>query len=174
MTSTLAQQASSLEQQVAQDIQTVAALLNDANATLRQLLQDSVQTMDAIINEEFNAELPSTTNIYQFNVPPQTRQWVQVNGIFVAIVVPTEVTAPTITVTNAWCLLGDTYINLNAVINSAAGTGGTALTNLGKLLDSNDQRLFTIVASANFPQGAYISALLTGLAIPATLGGKLT
>lgn len=134
-----------------------------------------VNTLDTVVYEHMTVELPTNQAYYSLALPPQTRQMERIDTVFAAIVFPAlpngnPVTAPTITLDNAYAMLGEQYVNLNAILNSSGGTGGAIPTPLGILLNEHDVRTFNIHATANFPQGAYLTAFCTGQTIPATLG----
>jgi hypothetical protein len=135
----------------------------------------AVTTLDTIVYEHDTVELPTGQAFYSLALKPQTRQMEQIDSVFAAITYPAlpggnPITAPTITLDNAYAQLGETLVNLNAILNSSGGTGGAIPTPLGVLLNEGSKRTFNIHATANFPQGAYLSCVLVGRTIPATLG----
>lgn len=137
-------------------------------------LMERVGTLDATIYEHDTQELPPTQAAFTLDLTAQTAQTEYIHGLFVAIVVPTLTAAPTITLTNAWAQLGSEYVNLNAILNSSGGTGGMLAGEKCRfILGAKSKRQVNIVASGNWPSGAFISFALFGEAIPTMDGGVL-
>lgn len=148
--------------------------INKQTDYLGRLISQSVDTVDTLIYEWETQELPTGATEFTVTVQPQTRQLERIDSLFVAIANPTLIAGGTITLDNAWAKLGNTYVNLNAIVNSAGGTGGAVPTPLGLLVNADDIRSFNIHATAPFPAGFFMSIALCGHAIPATLGEVLT
>lgn len=136
-------------------------------------LMHSVGTIDTVVYEHQTIQLDPGTSTATLNLDPQTAQTEFITGLFCSITVPNLVLAPTITVTNAWAKLGGEYINLNAIINSSGGVGGFVPGNFKFILSSKSTRQVNLVASADWPAGAYLSFALFGEAVPTMLGGVL-
>lgn len=149
------------------------AKLTDELRSLHREIARSVGTLDLIVYEHDTQQLPTGQDFFTLNLTPQTAQTELISGLFVAITVPDLVAAPTITITNAWAKIGGTYVNLNAVINSAAGTGGMLPGKYQFVLNSESSRQVNVVASADWPSGAYLSFALFGEALPTQDGGTL-
>lgn len=136
-------------------------------------LMHSVGTIDSVVFEHTSVALNPAVSIVTVNLPAQTAQTEFITGLYAAIVVPTLIAAPTITITNAWAKLGEEYVNLNALMNSAAGTGGMLPGNFKFILKSGNTRQLNLVASAVWPAGAFVSFALFGEAVPTMDGGVL-
>lgn len=168
------QETEKFNRMVASALGEVRTALNKSNEYLRSLLQYNVQTLDATIYEHESVPLPPAVSFFTHTLQPQTRQTELITGIFASITVPTSSSAPTITVTNAWAQVGDVYINLNAILNSSGGTGGTLPGSLNIIIRSESKRKIAIKASKTFPSTAILSFCLYGIAIPATFDEVLT
>lgn len=155
-------------------LQAIKSAIDKQTDYLTRYLAQAVDEIDAHIYEWTTEPLPVGDQFHTLTVLPQTRQLEQIDSVFVAIVNPTQAAGLTMTIDNAWAKLGPVYVNLNAIVNSAAGTGGAIPIPLGLLLESYNTRQFTIHATAPFAAGWYMSAALIGKAIPATLGEVLT
>lgn len=159
--------------------QEIAALRRELTQHLTQQramfqeLQRRVGILDSLIYEHDTQELPPTQSTFTLTLQPQTTQTEEIRGLFCSITVPTMAAAPTITLTNAWAQLGSDYINLNAILNSAAGTGGFLPGMFRFIISSKAARTCNIVASSNWPAGAYLSFALFGEAVPTMDGGVL-
>lgn len=134
-----------------------------------------VSTVDTMVYEHLTVPIPAGVQSFSLDVPAQTRQLERIDSVFCAITAPALnqdgiTTAPVVTLDNAYAQLGEDYVNLNAILNSSAGTGGTIPSKLGYLLNADDIRSFNVHATAVFPAGLYMTAVLTGATIPATLG----
>ena len=140
---------------------------------LKAQLQQTVQTLDTVVYEHDTQELPTTQNFFQIKLQPQTSQIELITGIFVAIVMPGTVSNTVITLDNAYAQLGPDYVNLNSVLNSQGAMGGMVPGLFSWVLRSDDIREATLVATQNWPAGAYMTFILFGTAIPATLGDVL-
>ena len=135
----------------------------------------AVSTVDTIVYEHDTQELPIGSQSFTLTLQPQTRQMEQIDTVFCAIVAPAVnqqsiTTAPTVTLDNAYAQLDSVYVNLNAIVNSSGGSGGAIPTPLGILLNSDSTRTFNIHATAPFVAGLFMTAVLVGRTIPATLG----
>ena len=140
---------------------------------MRSLLGGLVQTLDTIVYEHDTQELPPNEEVFTLNLEPQTVQLELITGIFAAVTVPDLTAAPTITITNAWAQLGSNLVNLNAILNSSGGTGGALPGNFSFILQADDKRQLNIVAIADWPKGSYVTFVLFGTTVPATLGEVL-
>jgi hypothetical protein len=161
------------EQRLEQLIEEMRDIAEQSEMFLQTQLQSSVQTLDTIVYEHDTVELPVGQETYSLKLQPQTSQVELITGIFAAITVPDLVAAPTITLTNAWAQLGRDLVNLNAILNSSGGTGGALPGNFSFILNADDKRTLNVVASADWPVGAYITYALFGVTVPATLGEVL-
>lgn len=155
---------------LASAISSLTSTLAKSDSYLAKYIGQAVDTVDTIIYEHFSQELPITAQEITVKVPAQTRQLERIESLYCAIVFPQSGAGPTITVDNAWAKIGDEYVNLNAIMNSSGGTGGS-LGHLGMLINEGASRTFYVHATGNFPINTYITAMLFGRAIPATLGG---
>lgn len=146
--------------------------LAEQRALFHQLMS-SVGTIDAQVFEHDTQELNPTVSTFTMDLPAQTAQTEFITGVYAAIVSPNLQAAPTITLENAWAQLGSDYINLNAVLNSSAGTGGILGGNYRFILRKGSVRELNLVASASWPAGAYVTFALFGIAVPTMNGGVL-
>lgn len=145
----------------------LAAHIAEQTALFRQL-HYLVATEDLIIYEHDTQQLPITQETFTLNLVAQTAQQELIKGVFAAVTVPTLVAAPTITITNAWANIGGNRINLNAILNSSGGTGGMLPGEYAFILNSESTRQLNIVASADWPAGAYVTFILFGTAMPSS------
>lgn len=163
------------EQALEQMMGNVEKLLEQSQAYLRSQLQASVQTLDTIVFEHDTQELPTGQSWFTLSLVPQTRQMELITGLFCAVTVPTPKTAaPTITIENAYAELGSDYVNLNAILNSLGSTGGSLPGNYAFLLNADAPRNVNLVASGDWPQGAFLTFCLFGTTVPAMFGEVLT
>jgi hypothetical protein len=146
--------------------------LQEQSVILRSLLSAEVQTLDSIVYEHDTQELPTTTATFTLTLPPQTSQTELIEGLYIGISSPTLLASPALTIDNAWASLGDTIIDLRALL-APNGTGGNLPGKMKIILAPSDVRAFTIVAHAHFPKTLSITAHLYGRTVPATLGGAL-
>jgi hypothetical protein len=161
------------EQAVEQALEQMVDLAEQSQVYLRSQLQASVQTLDTIVYEHDTVELPTTADVYTLNLPPQTVQMELITGIFCSITNPTLTTGATIDITNAWALLGEAQVNLNAIINSSGGSGGAVPGNFAFLLNADSKRQVNIVSSSDWPEDSYLTFALFGTTVPATLAEVL-
>lgn len=142
-------------------------------ASLARAITHLVGTEDLIVYEHETVNLNPAVSTETLNLQPQTAQQELITGLFCAITVPDLVAGPTITISNAWAKLGDLYLNLNAIINSAAGTGGVLPGELGIILNSQSTRQINLVATAEWPAGTYLTFALFGKVISSSIPGIL-
>ena len=145
----------------------------EEQSTLFRTLSHLVATEDLIVYEHDTQQLPTTAEVFTLNLVAQTAQQELIKGVFAAITVPTLVAAPTIDVTNAWADLGGNRINLNAILNSAGGTGGMLPGEYAFILNSESKRQLNIVASADWPAGAMVTFILFGTVMSSSIPGIL-
>lgn len=145
----------------------------EEQSALFRTLSHLVATEDLIVFEHMTQQLNPAVSTVTLTLQPQTAQQELIKGVFAAIVVPTLVAAPVITVTNAWAKLGGDYVNMNAVINSAGGTSGMLPGEYAFILNSESTRQLNVVAAADWPAGSYITFTLYGTVMSSSIPGIL-
>lgn len=161
------------DQKMATVLDKLDRTLTKQQVYLDSVLEYGVQTLDTVLFEHQTIPLPTTKKVASITLQAQTSQTEVITALYVSIVVPDISTAPAITIENAWAKLGDNYFNLFSLLNSVGGSGGTLPNMPALILREGSSRELLIVAKTNYPSTAYLTFILSGMPIPATLGGVL-